>query len=129
MSPPASDGRDGELGCAGAGADNHQGLVVPFIEDAIGNGLALGIAGKVVDVDLVGLSAIARTGTLEIADQFSLLGVYADHGLIVPDEQRFDPLDVTILLVRLRVRLADQALDIGLERVPCWFEEFGHGTG
>ena len=120
---------DCKLRCSGAGADNDRSGVVHFVKDAVGDGFAFGFAWEVVGVDLIGLAAVARTGVLEIANKLSFFSVHTDHRLIVSDKQSFDPLNQAILIIALRVRVSDQALDIGLERKTQRSEKLGHRGG
>jgi len=125
--PPSTNRGDGEFGGGGLGADADQGLVGGRVIDPVGRGPTLGIAGKIIGVDDIGLTAIARAGILEGTDPLGFLGVYADDRLIVATKLRLEPLDEPILLVALRMCFADQPFDIGLERIAQRLEQSTNG--
>ena len=62
------------------GADDHEAAVGADIVDAVGDGDGDGLGTEVVVVDGLGSLRPDATGVLEVADQFTLLGIDADAG-------------------------------------------------
>lgn len=97
-------------------------MVGLLVIETVGRGAAFGLAWKILRIDCIGLLAVASAGVLEVADEFGLLGIDTQDGLVVAHETGFDPLNEPILAITLRMDLADQALDVGLERIAQGLE-------
>ena len=127
--PPAANRGDGELRRRGVGADVNQRLVSLCIVDPIRGGSTFGVAGKVIGVDDIGAAAIPRAGMCEPTAQLGLLGVHANRWLAVAVKLSRETLDQAGLLVALRMRPADQTLDVGRERIAQRLEQAPDGGG
>jgi len=84
--------------------------------------------GKVVDLDLVGLSLrVPCAPTLTaLAHQFFLLGIDGYYGLPLPLEGLRPPVDVLELGISIRMGTARQRFAVGLETVAEVMEESIH---
>ena len=127
--PPAANRGDGERGGGRRGTDVDQGLIGRRVIDAIGCGSAQGLAGKIVGIDDIGVAAIPGTGIFKPPNELRLLGVYADDRLAVALKLSLEALDKPVLLVTLRMGLADQTFDVGPERVAQRLEQAPNGGG
>ena len=74
---------------------------------------AIGVAGEVVHVDLLGISTPSLSGVFEITYQFVLIHVHADDWIAVPPKQSLDPLDEAILSITVWMRFSGQPFNIG----------------
>jgi hypothetical protein len=63
-----------------AGVQVQRRFVAGKVVDAVGDHLAIAIAGEVMVIDRSGFDGIRHTFTVKIAQQFLLFGVNADHG-------------------------------------------------
>jgi len=115
LMPPLPNGGDGKLRRCGRGAHIHPTLIRLRIINTVRNGFALGITGKVVNIDLIRLLTIAGARIPERTDQLCFLGIDTDNGLAPPDKQGFSPLNKTVLPVTVRMRFSDQAFDVRFE--------------
>jgi len=88
-----------------------------LVVDPIGDRSMFGFAAKIVRVDNIGFFAKSSARILEVAYQFRFLCIHTDHGLAMTNVHGFDPLDEAILLITLRMGIANQTLDVRLERV------------
>jgi hypothetical protein len=76
--PPASDGRSGKFGSFMRCTNQHIATIVPQVVNAVGNGFALGLAGKVMLADLQGALSPGSARILEASNQLLLFGVDAN---------------------------------------------------
>ena len=129
--PPAADRFDGERGGVVVGADADPAGVGGDVIDPVRHRLAQAVLGEVVRARGRGLALgpPLPARVLELADQFLLLGVHADHriggALMV-----FDLLvDVTELRVPVRVPLALDGLGVALQAEPLLPQQVTDGVG
>ena len=108
LTPPMVDAIGGELGGVRGRAHGHCAAVFLGIVDRVGRGPTLGVGNEVVGVDPLGFPAPGGAGIFEIAHQFLLLGVHADHRLAGRREGRAMLLNV--LELRLSVRTTDLSI-------------------
>jgi hypothetical protein len=96
-----------------------------LVVDAIGNDLAQRLVGKVVALDLFGLSlgVPLAAAITELAYQFFLLGINRDHGLPLFLERLGPAVDVRKLRIPIRVGAPLQRLAVGLETIAQVMEE------
>ena len=100
--------------------DRHPPLVGGDVVDAVGDGLPEFFVLEVVHPHELGLALWSPLPAcvLEIADQLFLLGVHADHRLVVSDRAFGDRVDVPELRVTVRVLPALPRLEVRLQAVP-----------
>jgi len=80
VEPPFGQVVDGEGGGVVGGADEEAAVVGCYVVDAVGQGDAFGVGAEVVVVDPGGCLGPGGAVVLEVADQFTFLGVDADDG-------------------------------------------------
>ena len=88
-----------ELGGVVAESDGHESDVVRHVVDAVRHNHAVGERGEIMVKTLWGAGTIHLPVSLEVANRFLLLGVYADYRYSEPDAEFLDVLDLDELLV------------------------------
>jgi hypothetical protein len=91
--------------------------------DAIWNGSAKGITWKIMGVDHLWLVAPYSSSILEIADQFLLLGIRADHRISGVKKQLLDARDIPELAVSVWMRWTGKSFAVGLQRILQIFQQ------
>ena len=123
--PPAADGLHGERRSVVIGADVHPSGVRRQVIDPVRDRLAQVPVGEVMGVhpDRPARGPPLPAAVLELADQFLLLGVHADHG--IPGRQMLAGLlaDVTELSVPVRMLLSLDGLGVALQAEPLLAEQ------
>ena len=127
--PPGCDGVDRELGGVVVGAHRHPPGVGADVVDPVRIGLAEGLVGEVVDLDLLGVAGWTPLPATVLVGphQLFLLGVDADHR--IPGIQVVLRLVVEVaeLGVAVGVLIALDGLGVGLQAVaPLAQQPAGH---
>ena len=128
--PPAADRLHGERGGVVVGADVHPAGVRRQVIDPVRDRLAQLPVREVVGADpgWLALRPPLPAAVFELADQFLLLGVHADHGvpgrLVLADL----PADVTELRVPVRVLLSLDGLGVALQAEPLGPQQIADGV-
>lgn len=127
--PPFVDGSDGED--RGVMVDTHRdpGAVVGNVVDSVGDGLAVGLIGKVVGghLDRFALWMPFLAGLRELTDQFFFLCIDADHGVAGGEELAGQLVEVAELVVPVWVLVSLQLLASPLQAVAQGTEEIRNG--
>jgi hypothetical protein len=126
--PPSADGSNGESRGLVRDADEHGAAVGVEIVNAIENGNAVRLGAKVMVVHCCGRAIPLGAGVLEVAHQFPLLGVGADHRIPLSAETATQFADVGELRLAQGVSGAD-LLAVDTERKAKLVEESGHSAG
>lgn len=79
LQPPCRDRIDGEFGSVPTCSDTDKPLIANRVIDAVGYGHSVAIGRKVMIHDLDGLTTPSAAGLMEHAEEFTTLGVDADH--------------------------------------------------
>src|SRR6266446_4831658 len=130
--PPASNGRDRELGGVAADADAHPGLVVTQVVDSVGDRLALAWVRKIMHIDLGRLSfgPPGSARILLISHGFLLLRVDRDRWLTVTVLCSHPTIDVAKLLVAIGVVGPFTHFPVSLQAIAGMLEQARHrGAG
>ena len=121
LQPPAPNAGDGELGRVVIDPDADPTGVVGEVVYAVGNRLAQILVGKIVDVDLLrdsfGFAFLACV--LEFSDQFLLLRINRDDGLILSPHGERPFVDMLELGIPIRMVRSFPRLPIGLQTEAC----------
>ena len=110
--PPCMDGVGGEGWRIVRRSDDDEAIAARYIVDAVGNRHAIGVARKVVHVDVHRRLAPLATLILEQSYQLSLLRIDADNRLPSLGERVLQLVDVRELLVPIGRRPSRQPLSI-----------------
>ena len=125
--PPTANGSHRKHRCRRTNSQHHKPMIGLLVIDPIRYRSMFGFTAKIIRVDNIGILAQSLARILEVADQFGLLRIHADHGLTMTNAHGFDTLDEAILLIALRMRFADQTLNVRLERVTKWSQKSSNG--
>lgn len=127
--PPLGDGMCGEAGRVVGDTDKDRAPVSEQIVDAVGDRHPGGIGAEVVVVHQHRRAVPLGAGVLEMADQFPLLGVDADHGEPLALETVSQGRDVVELLITVGAGISGQHLAIDAEGIVHLVKQTGYGAG
>jgi hypothetical protein len=99
------------------------------IVDAVRDGDAGGVGTEVVVVDQTGRKIPTRSGVLEVADQFALLGVDANDRQAAALEALPKITQVEELIIAIGADVGGEFLVIDAQGIAHLMEEAGYGVG
>src|SRR5262245_38288062 len=123
--PPTGDGIYRESGRIRRGSYHHMPPVSQHIVEPIRHGLAQRIRREVVGVDFGATLAPQRTGVLEVADEFLLLGIDAHNRPTLGTELVDLLLDVQELAISVGMRRTRQSFDVDMEVILLATKQVG----
>lgn len=97
--------------------------------DPVRNGDTDGVRAKIMIVDEDGRSTPSCSRIFKVADEFTLLGIDADDGMVPTLERSSKLRDVFELLIAIRARVGREHLVIDAERVAHLVKQAGDSIG
>jgi hypothetical protein len=119
--PPVLNGIDGKLRRIRRDAHVDKALISAHIVNTIGRRFAQRILREIVGIHLDRFLGPDSARVLEIADQFFVFRVDADHGQAAPEEALLLLLNIAELSVAVRMRWTREAFTIRLQAQASFF--------
>ena len=128
--PPFADGGDGEDRCVMVNSHGDPGAVVGQVVDSVGNGLTIGLIGKIIGGNLDGFALWMPfpAGLRKLSDELLFLCIDADHGVAGGEELARQLVDVPELVVPVRVLVSLHRLTGSLEAIATGTEDLRDNT-